>query len=102
MRGLGGIIALNDELRVRFTVADDSPAAVVEAGLDDVVLRSVICLDDLCPWDLSGDGIVATADILLLFASWGLGGPADFDGDGVTATADLLAMLGAWGECPLE
>jgi glucose/arabinose dehydrogenase len=53
--------------------------------------------------DLNGDGMVSTADLLLLLAAWG---PcpkppdpcaADFDGDGSVGTADLLTLLGEWG-----
>ena len=55
-----------------------------------------------CPWDLDGDGVVATADLLDLLGQWMTdpGGPPDFNGDGNVATADLLILLGAWGPCP--
>ncbi len=43
-----------------------------------------------CTWDLDGDGIVGTGDLILLLGAWG-------DPYG---TADLIELLGAWGECP--
>lgn len=51
-----------------------------------------------CPWDLTGDGIVATADLLSLFANWGTCAdcnacPADCDGDCSVGTSDLLIYL---------
>ncbi len=50
--------------------------------------------------DLNGDGIVSTADLLLLLSSWGEIGDcplADLNGDGVVGTADLLLLLVNWG-----
>jgi hypothetical protein len=60
------------------------------------------CVADDCPWDLNGDGFVATADLLELLAAWGPqpgGHPADFNGDMQVATADLLKLLAQWGAC---
>ena len=49
--------------------------------------------------DINGDGVVNTADLLLLLAAWGdcPGCPEDLDGDGVVNTADLLTLLANWG-----
>jgi subtilisin family serine protease len=48
--------------------------------------------------DLTGDGVVGTADLLELLGAWGAAcSPADLDGDGVVGTADLLVLLTAWG-----
>ena len=52
-----------------------------------------------CPFDLDGDGVVATSDLLELFAQWGTAGPADFDGSGAVGTADLLILFANWGPC---
>ncbi len=43
-----------------------------------------------CPWDLNGDDLVGTGDLILLLGSWG-------DPYG---TADLIELLGNWGPCP--
>jgi hypothetical protein len=58
-----------------------------------------------CPQDLTGDGIVDGADLLILLSQWGpCGDPddcsADLNCDGVVDGADLLLLLSAWGECP--
>ncbi len=42
-----------------------------------------------CLWDLNGDEIVGTGDLILLLGSWG-------DPYG---TADLIELLGNWGPC---
>jgi subtilisin family serine protease len=48
--------------------------------------------------DLSGDGVVGTADLFILLEAWGVAcSPADLDGDAVVGTADLLVLLTAWG-----
>ena len=48
--------------------------------------------------DVNGDGVVDTADLLGLLASWGdcSGCDADFDGDGVVDIDDLLMLLAHW------
>ncbi len=51
----------------------------------------VLFLDDgSCSWDLNGDEVVGTGDLILLLGSWGdpYGG------------ADLIELLGNWGPCP--
>jgi len=51
------------------------------------------------PADLDGDGVVDTADLLILLAAWGpCSGEcvADIDGDGAVGTTDLLALLAAF------
>jgi hypothetical protein len=56
------------------------------------------CAGD-CPEDLNGDGVVNTADLLMLLANWGGEGDGDINGDGTVDTTDLLILLAAWGEC---
>ncbi len=43
-----------------------------------------------CQWDLEGDDVVGTGDLIVLLGSWG-------DPYG---TADLIELLGNWGPCP--
>jgi len=53
-----------------------------------------------CPADLNGDGLVSSADLAILLASWGSGGgAADLNGDGSVGAADLAALLARWGPC---
>jgi len=52
--------------------------------------------------DLTCDGVVDTADLLILLGAWGpcpIDGecPADLNGDGVVDVIDLLLLLAAWG-----
>ncbi len=52
--------------------------------------------------DLDGNGVVNTADLLLLLAQWGPCGdcndcPADLNGDCTVSTSDLLLLLANWG-----
>ncbi len=49
-----------------------------------------LALAPSCPWDLDGDDIVGTGDLIVLLGSWG-------DPYG---TADLIELLGNWGPCP--
>ena len=69
--------------------------------LDAEMEMVVVAVPD-CPWDISDDGVVGTADLLLLLATWGEdpGGPPDFDGNGAVGTSDLLELLANWGPCP--
>jgi hypothetical protein len=46
--------------------------------------------------DLDGDGSVGGADLAILLAAWGGGGPADLDGDGSVGGADLAILLADW------
>ena len=60
---------------------------------------------DSCPADITGDGTVGTADLLALFAAWGIcedsgDCPADLDNNNVVDTADLLILFENWGPCP--
>jgi len=58
----------------------------------------------LCIADVTDDGLVNSADLGLLLASWGSTDPAfdrfDLDGDGTIGQADLGVLLAQWGSCP--
>jgi len=51
--------------------------------------------------DINSDGIVNTADLLLLLRNWGSADPeppaADINGDGIVDTQDLSILLSLWG-----
>ncbi len=52
--------------------------------------------------DLSGDGVVDGADLILLLGAWGACDdcndcPADLDGDCTVGSSDLITLLGNWG-----
>ncbi len=53
-----------------------------------------------CPSDITGDGTVAVADLLMVIDQWGaVGGPADINADGTVDVSDLLEIVGSWGPC---
>ncbi len=69
---------------------------------------SQVFIDDLHfgylpPGDINQDGIVGTADLLILFEVWGDvcpgACPSDITGDDETNTEDMLALLASWGFC---
>ncbi|MBU0618334.1 MAG: hypothetical protein KKI02_11500, partial [Planctomycetes bacterium] len=65
-------------------------------------------LDEGCPWDLDGDGVVGLSDLAQLLATYGLcvgdpgfDGAADFNDDGCVDLSDLAALLSVYGTtCP--
>jgi hypothetical protein len=63
-----------------------------------------VCLEELIPGDLNGDGCVDQSDLGILLADWGCTGggcSGDCDGDGDTDQSDLGILLSHWGEgCP--
>ncbi len=87
---------------------DDSIIPVDEFDLDnnadnteptpelDLLMRVQALVDmgayenDACPWDLDGDCIVGTLDLLILLGRWN---------DPFVST-DLIELLGTWGPCP--
>jgi len=91
-------IAQTDQFRIRYIAQDLGGESIVEAAIDGVQLRMIVC----CPWDLDGSGDVSIVDFLDLLAQWGTApdGPPDFDGDGTVGITDFLALLGNWGACP--
>ena len=54
-----------------------------------------------CPTDLSGDGVVGAADLVIFLGNFGCMvdcGGADLDGDGLVGVADLVVLLGIIGQ----
>ncbi|MBG79703.1 MAG: hypothetical protein CMJ39_03200 [Phycisphaerae bacterium] len=95
-------ITPSDTFRIRFTAADPDPGAVVEAGVDGLLITAVDCdeLDD-CPADCAnGDGVVDVTDILALLAQFGEAGGCDIDNSGIVDVNDALFIIGQWGLCP--
>lgn len=91
-------IANTAAFRIRFTASDPAPGAVVEAAVDGLAIRRLIC-DDPCPAeDLDGDCLVGFGDLLTVLGAWGpCGGcPADLDANGAVDFDDLLQVLTNW------
>ncbi len=72
--------------QLRFSVEDIGDGSVVEAGIDAIVISSIVC-DELCPGDLDGNGFVDVEDLLTAIAGFG----TDY------MVEDLLVVLAAFG-----
>lgn len=72
----------------------------IEVDFDDVRLDAS-AVPAPCVGDLTGDGVVDTADLVVLLGRFGQGvapgSAGDFNGDGVVDTADLVVFLGRFG-----
>jgi len=67
------------------------------AGLLNI---SCVPLEDPCPEDFNGDGVVDAADLGPLLAAWATPDATyDLNGDGTVDAADLGPLLAAWGPC---
>jgi hypothetical protein len=81
----------------------DRFTAVADDGVRPVTLTPEPRLEYFALGDLDGNGVVDTADLLIVLAEWGPCPdppdpcPGDVNGDGVVDTEDLLAVLGNWG-----
>jgi len=88
----------------RFISFRASGEAVMDGGLPGIMLRDRIGADP-CPWDLSGDGAVGSADLAIMLGCWGSVSPgdpcavADLTDSGNIGSADLAVLLGNWGLC---
>ena len=100
----------NLDARVHFTVqAGQTYLIRISGWLNDGGAYELAARKDTCPADIApqplGDGIVNTADLLMLINSWGpIAGPADIapapNGNLAVNTADLLMVINSWGACP--
>ena len=82
----------------KFEFRDDGRGFIVSphAHVDGITAVDL----EFCPGDVDGNGVVNTADLLILLGAWGSpGGPADVNFDGIVNTEDLLMLLGDWGAC---
>ena len=81
------------QVRIRFIAEDAGSGSLVEAAVDEVRIRTVLCA---LPGDVTGDGVVNSADLGALLSGWGVGGASDLDGNGTTDSADLGILLANW------
>jgi predicted outer membrane repeat protein len=88
-------IGAGDNAPVIATTDLDGRARIIGTDVDMGVYET-------CAGDINGDGVVDTADLVLVLAAWGpCGGCAeDLDGSGTVDTADMIIVLAAWGPCP--
>lgn len=98
------IVPLTSQVRLRFIAEDAGAGSVIEAAIDDLQIRELVCAAPPCPPDLNGDGLVDLADLTLLLSDFGCLAPAcvgDLDLDGDTDLSDLTSLLSAFGtNCP--
>jgi len=81
------------QVRIRFIAEDAGSGSLIEAAVDEVRIRTVLCA---VPGDVTGDGVVNSADLGALLSGWGVGGASDLNGDGTTDSADLGILLANW------
>lgn len=93
------IVALTDNVKVRFVAEDAGSGSVVEAAIDEFSILDANCPP--CPEDLTGDGVVDAGDLNVLLSEWGCttGCVSDFTGDNVVDAGDLNVVLSNWGPC---
>ncbi len=99
---VGDYVTPTAQVRVRFGVQDGAPGHIVEAGIDDFIVKQAGCESNGCGADIDCDGEVGPADLAALLVSWGPCPPegdclADLDGDGEVGPSDLAILLVAWG-----
>jgi len=88
------------------TVVDPTDWVRDEQARDTIMKQSLswpILIDELiCESDITGDGSVNIADLLLVINQWGTctGCSADINADNVVNVNDLLLVVAAWGPCP--
>ncbi len=93
---ISDIIAPTATMKLRWLARDTGSPSIVEAAVDDVVVRGFVCAAPL-QGDLDGDGHVDGTDLGLLLGAWGSAGPfGDLDGSGSVDGTDLGVLLGAW------
>ncbi len=90
----------NNQFRIRFIAEDIGGGSIVEAGVDAVTLQVINC--DVCPADLTGDGMLDFFDVSGFLNAYNAQDPAaDFTGDGIYDFFDVSAFINAYNAgCP--
>lgn len=92
---------IDGEPRLLDTAVDIGADEVLIGGLLDCNANRVLDIcEDLPSADLTGNGVVDSADLALVLGSWGSCGAcclADLNRDDVVNAADLALLLGVWG-----
>lgn len=88
--------AVSDQVRVR-VIMDNAGADYQDISASDLSIIPAPIMGDI-----NGDGVVSTADLLLLLAAWGACDdckvcPEDLDDTCSIGTSDLLILLANWG-----
>ena len=102
---VGDYVTPTDEVRVRFSVADSTPAGIVEAGIDLFRVEAFDC-GSPCVQDISGNQSIDVFDLLAVLDTFGSCPdcpticPEDITGDCEVDVFDILEILDNWGPCP--
>lgn len=90
---------LTAQMRVRFVAGDFGTGTLVEAAVDDVLVRSFDCVAPaFCTGDANNDGVVNFGDITNVLANFGTRNVAgDADNNGDVNFADITAVLANFG-----
>jgi len=88
-------VATGSSLTSRAQIGDLSIHAGSTVHVAEILVTGVgVC----SPYDLNCDGVVDSADVLLLLSAWGSDSCiADINKDGVVNSSDLLLLLNNWG-----
>jgi hypothetical protein len=92
---LGAAITLSDQVRVRIIASDLGAGSTVEAALDDVLVRGLICTPAPCTADFNGSGAVSVQDVFDFLTAY-FSGDADVNASGATTVEDVFVFLAAW------
>ncbi|MFK7760245.1 MAG: GC-type dockerin domain-anchored protein [Phycisphaerales bacterium] len=92
----------NQIFQVRFIISDDGADSLVEAGVDDMSIASMICNTNECAADFTGEGDLNFADISAFLAAFGAqDASADLVSDGSFNFLDVSEFLNLFGAgCP--
>ena len=91
---VANFVTPTNQVRVRFIADDAGAGSLIEAAVDEVRLRTVLCG---ITGDIDGNGAVDGGDLAALLGNWGGSGATDLNGDGVTNGGDLATLLANWG-----
>ena len=89
-------------LVVMLYLSSDYGSYLRNDAADPMTLRVTIEEPEVpCAADLTGNGVVDSADLGILLAYWGpKPNNGDLNDDGMTDAADLGLLLSMWGDCP--
>jgi len=93
--------ALTGSMRLRFIAEDAGAGSLIEAALDDVLIRAAGCPGPACASDWDRNGVVNSGDISFFLAGWvgdvtDGGSGHDFNADGSVNSTDISAFLTDW------
>ena len=84
-----------------YTIDETSCLSAVCTDVDEDGIPDGCQVDEPCPTDIDGNGVVNGADLSLVLGAWATSdATADIDGSGTVDGADLALVLGSWGSCP--